>query len=104
VNWLKQPSTWRGIFVLAGLCGWRLHPDLQDALITAILAALALIEIIRNEHAPTPVNVTLPPIELIGQPNPDRADPVRGVVAERLPDPAMPPDRNAEASSGFNDR
>lgn len=84
MNWLKQPSTWRGIFLFAGLFGWHLHPELQDALVTAILAALALIEVIRNEHAPTPVSIQLPSIELIGKPDAGRADGCCGAATDRV--------------------
>lgn len=67
MKWLKQPSTWRGFFILAGILGFKLEPELQDAITTAVLAALALIEVIRNEHAPAPVNIQLPPIDLQGK-------------------------------------
>ena len=68
MNWLKQPSTWRGVFILAGLLGFKLQPELQDAITTAVIAALALVEVIRNEHAPALVNIQLPPIDLVSRP------------------------------------
>ena len=67
MNWLlrqfKQPSTWKGLFVLAGLLGYSLDPELQTQIVTAVIAVFGIIEIVRNEH-----KVDLPPIELQGQP------------------------------------
>lgn len=105
MTWLKQPSTWRGLFIIAGVFGWRLHPDLQDALITAVLAALAVIEVIRNENVPKPVKIELPPIELIGQADPGRVDSVRRVPAERLhsPDPLQPKSADRQEQAPFHD-
>lgn len=99
MNWLKQPSTIRGLFILVGVCGWNLRPELQDAIINLIVVGLALIEVIRNEHAPTP---KLPPIALIGQAgisDADRADALRRVADERLYRPGTEP---AQPDPGWN--
>ena len=69
MNWiirqLKQPSTWKGIFLVAGIIGYSIDPALQEQLIIAVTAVIAAIEIYRNEHAPQPVNIQLPPIDLV---------------------------------------
>ena len=69
MNWiirqLKQPSTWKGLFVVAGIIGYKIDPSLQEQIIIAVTAILAAIEIYRNEHKPQPVNVQLPPIDLV---------------------------------------
>lgn len=49
IDYLKQPSTWRGIITLAGLFGVHIAPDQTNDIIQACLVAVALIEIIRNE-------------------------------------------------------
>jgi len=65
IRQLKQPSTWKGFFILAGLVGYSIDPALQEQIIIAVTAIIAAIEIYRNEHKPQPVNVVLPPIELV---------------------------------------
>lgn len=87
MNWLKQPSTIRGIFLFMGVFGWNLRPELQDAIITFVTVGLALVEVIRNEHAPTPIKIELPPIELIGQAEKsaaENADAMRRDIDERM--------------------
>ena len=55
MNWLlsrlKEPSSWRGLVVIAGIVGYKLDPNLQDSIITAGVAIFALIEVIRKEQA-----------------------------------------------------
>jgi len=46
---LKEPSTYRGLAVLAGAAGIVVSPDLTAAIGTAVAAVLGLIEIIRAE-------------------------------------------------------
>ena len=118
MNWilrqLKQPSTWKGLFVVAGIVGYSIDPALQEQIIIAVTAILAAIEIYRNEHAPQPVNVQLPPIELVSthlaekeaqagrvidSPNPVA---VRHPVNERLRESVSPD--NGPEQSGFGDR
>lgn len=47
----KEPSSWRGLVVVAGICGYSVSPEMQDSIIAAGTAALALIEIIRKEKS-----------------------------------------------------
>lgn len=89
MRWLKQPSTWRGIFLLIGLFGFHLRPELQEAIINAVVGVLALIEVIRNEHAPAPVHIQLPPVELIG----------RATVADRVRE-SVPARRSSGETDG----
>jgi len=46
---LKQPSTFRGLAVLGGLAGLSLSPQHWEAIGSAVAAAIALVEIFRNE-------------------------------------------------------
>jgi len=48
-QYMKQPSTWRGIFMLLGIAGVSFMPEQKEAIIGAALAALALYETFRNE-------------------------------------------------------
>jgi len=101
MNWLlrqaKQPSTWKGIFVLLGLLGYSLDPELQNQLIISVTALIAAIEIFRNES-----KHELPPIEL-QSPIHHRTDLLPDRPADypvdRMHD-SMPPGRGNE--SGFN--
>ncbi len=102
---LKQPSTWKGLFVVAGIVGYKIDPSLQEQIIIAVTAILAAIEIYRNE--PKTVNVVLPPIELVSTHLAEKeaqAGPVavRHPVNERLRE-SVPPDTGPE-QSGFGDR
>lgn len=45
----KEPSTWRGIAILAGALGMQVSPDLIPAIGTVVAAALGGIEVIRKE-------------------------------------------------------
>jgi hypothetical protein len=118
VNWilrqLKQPSTWKGIFLVAGVIGYGIKPELQEQIIIAVTAIIGIIEIYRNEHKPQPINVVLPPIELVSthlaaqetqagrvvdSPSPVA---VRHSSAERLRE-SVPPNDGPE-QSGFGDR
>ena len=47
---LKQPSTYRGLTILAGLIGWKLDPSQADAIGAAVVGILGLIEVFRNER------------------------------------------------------
>jgi hypothetical protein len=46
---LKEPSTYRGLVVLAGTAGVALSPDLAAAIGVAVAAVIGLIEVIRSE-------------------------------------------------------
>ena len=111
MNWilrqLKQPSTWKGLFVVAGIVGYSIDPALQEQIIIAVTAILAAIEIYRNEHKPQPVNVVLPPIELVSTHLAEKeaqAGPVavRHSSTERLRESVSPD--NGPEQSGFGDR
>jgi len=62
-----QPSTWRGIAGGAAVFGLSFSPELTEQIAIALGAFLAAIELFRNEHPPTPVNIQLPPIEMVAQ-------------------------------------
>jgi len=46
---LKQPSTWRGIAILAGVAGFAIAPAQVDAIGALMAAFIGLIEVFRNE-------------------------------------------------------
>ena len=46
---LKENSTWRGVILLAGLCGAHWNPDQQEHIVAAALAIVALINVFRKE-------------------------------------------------------
>jgi hypothetical protein len=46
---LKEPSTFRGIAILAGLVGFSIDPAHLNAISAAVVAAIGLIEIFRKE-------------------------------------------------------
>jgi hypothetical protein len=47
---LKMPSTWRGIFVGAGLFGYVFAPEQQEAITIGTMTLIGFIEIIRKEE------------------------------------------------------
>lgn len=49
LNRLKEPSTWRGILAMVTAVGVKLHPELQEAIISAGLALIGLVNIFRKE-------------------------------------------------------
>ncbi len=107
MNWilcqLKQPSTWKGVFIVAGAIGYGIKPELQEQIIIAVTAIIGIIEIYRNEHAPQPINVVLQPIDLVSTHLSEKAP---HSVADRRPSTervreSMPPDDGPE-SSGWN--
>ena len=46
---LKEPSTWRGLFALLTAVGLKLHPEMQEAILTTGLALIGMINVIRKE-------------------------------------------------------
>jgi hypothetical protein len=46
---LKEPSTFRGLAILAGLGGIAIDPAQVNAIATAVAAVLGLIEVFRKE-------------------------------------------------------
>lgn len=51
INRLKEPSSWRGLIVLAGILGYSMSPELQEQIIVAGTALLGLVEVLRKEKA-----------------------------------------------------
>ena len=47
-NRLKEASTWRGLFVLAGVFGLKIAPELQNEIITAVGVIYSFINIFRK--------------------------------------------------------
>lgn len=89
LNRLKEKSTWLGIFTLLGLLGMKLNPELQELITQAILAVAAIVAFVFRESTHerstdaeyTGPQAALPPIELVGRPEPPpfvgSADPAR---------------------------
>ena len=50
---LKEPSTWRGLFALLTAVGLKLHPELQEAILTTGLALIGMINVVRKESNDT---------------------------------------------------
>jgi hypothetical protein len=50
---IKEPSTWRGVFALLTAVGIKLHPEMQEAILTTGLALIGLINVIRRESNDT---------------------------------------------------
>jgi hypothetical protein len=46
---LKEPSTWRGILAMITAVGVKLHPELQEAIISVGLALIGMVNIFRKE-------------------------------------------------------
>ena len=46
---LKEPSTYRGLAVIAGTAGIILSPELATAIGAAVAAVIGLIEVVRSE-------------------------------------------------------
>lgn len=47
--YLKQPSTKKGIILLAGVIGYSLDPTLVEQIATGVISAIALVEVARDE-------------------------------------------------------
>jgi hypothetical protein len=64
MNWflvrLKEPSSWRGIILLLTVCGMKLEPDQQEAIIAAGLAIVGLLGVFTRDKKD---EVVKPPIE-----------------------------------------
>ncbi len=50
---LKEPSTWRGLFALLTAIGLKLHPEMQEAILTTGLALIGMINVVRKESNDT---------------------------------------------------
>lgn len=57
---LNEPSSWRGIFALLTAIGLKLHPELQEAILSVGLSAIGLVNFFRKEKksdgSDTPAN------------------------------------------------
>lgn len=53
---LSEPSTWRGLISVLTALGVKLRPDLAEAIISAGLGAMGVINVVRKEKdvPPTP--------------------------------------------------
>lgn len=49
INKVKEPSTINGIFMVAGLAGIGISPELQDPIISILGGAAAIYNIVRKE-------------------------------------------------------
>lgn len=56
---LSEPSTWRGVISVITALGIKLRPDLMEAIMTAGLGAMGVINVFRKEKdAPADPSVT----------------------------------------------
>jgi len=46
---LKQESTWRGIIAVIAVFGVKLQPDMAEAIITAAVSLVGLINIVKKD-------------------------------------------------------
>lgn len=46
---LKEPSSWRGLFAILMALGVKLHPELQEAILSVGLSAIGLVNFFRKE-------------------------------------------------------
>jgi hypothetical protein len=46
---LKEPSTWRGLFAVLTALGIKLHPEMQEAILTTGLALIGMVNVFRKE-------------------------------------------------------
>lgn len=49
--YLKQASTWRGLALLAGVFGVAIDPAALEVVGAGVVAALGVVEVVRNEVA-----------------------------------------------------
>lgn len=49
IDYAKQPSTYKGLAILAGVAGYSMSPELVEAITTSVVSVIGLIETIRNE-------------------------------------------------------
>ena len=66
MEWLKkriaERSTWIGVMALAGICGYTIKPELQEQILTAISAVVAIIFTVTSDKKRVEVipNVGIP--------------------------------------------
>ncbi len=49
INYLKQTSTWKGLFAILTAFGVVVQPDLANAIIAVGLSVIGLVDVIRNQ-------------------------------------------------------
>ncbi len=59
---LKEPSTWRGVFALLTAVGLKLHPEMQEAILTTGLALIGMINVVRKESNDTKPTANSTPV------------------------------------------
>lgn len=59
---LNEKSTWRGLLALLTALGIKLHPELQEAILSAGLALIGLINIFRKESNDTKPSANPAPV------------------------------------------
>ena len=59
---LKEPSTGRGLFALLTAVGLKLHPEMQEAILTTGLALIGAINVFRKESNDTKPTANLAPV------------------------------------------
>lgn len=70
-NRLKEPSTWRGLTLLATIAGVSLSPEQKEAIITAGVALTALIGVFAPDKTTAPdtaKDATVTGVEIPGSP------------------------------------
>ena len=50
LNYLNQPSTYKGLFALLAAFGVVMSPELSNAIIACALGIIGLVDVIVNEH------------------------------------------------------
>lgn len=58
---LREPSSWRGIFLLAGIMGYSVAPELQEYITGAVVSGLGIIEWVRKEKVNVVTGYERPP-------------------------------------------
>ena len=53
IEYLRQPSTWKGICMVLGAAGITVSPDLQNAILAGMLIVLGLVDIVQDEGKPS---------------------------------------------------
>lgn len=101
---LRETSTWRGLTWLLTAAGLTLRPEIWEQITAVGMAVAGLIGVLTREQ-PTPVEIRLPPIALVGRPAPAHPDRVPPGALDVPPGHRTAPDLDERNTpSGFNDR
>lgn len=49
IDRLREPSTWRGLIIIAGLAGYTTTPDQVDAIMSVVAGLVALVDVFTDE-------------------------------------------------------